>query len=126
MTPEFSVGVIQNHELHLSQVNTNNPAYSERSTAVSSQSANCERASSLQIPTICFDLGNEWDDWGDFDDDNLVHASETSLASCTANAKVQQSVDNKMPGRVLTEFLSVQDLKVCIDNLFIHLVKKSV
>lgn len=101
--PEFSVGASQKHELRLNQVNINTSAYSKTSTAVSSQSAYCKRASSFEIPTVCFDLGNEWDDWGDFDDDHLVHASETSLASAYAEAKVQQSVDNKMPGRVLTQ-----------------------
>lgn len=107
MSPGFSVGVSQNHQPHLSQINTNNSSYSKRSTAVSNQSAQCENASFSQIPTVCFDLGNEWDDWGDFDDENLVHASETSLASCTTNAKpqVQQSVNNNMSGRVTTEFL---------------------
>lgn len=114
--PEFSVGASQKHEPHLNQVNINNSAYSKTSTAVSSQSAYCKRASSFQIPTVCFDLGNEWDDWGDFDDDHLVHASEASLASCTAyaEAKVQQSVDNKMTGRVLTQRAAIA-MNLCND-----------
>ncbi|XP_061796981.2 probable ATP-dependent DNA helicase HFM1 isoform X1 [Nerophis lumbriciformis] len=31
-----------------------------------------------QIPSVSFDLGNDWDDWSDFDDENLVRASDTS------------------------------------------------
>ncbi|XP_044076280.1 probable ATP-dependent DNA helicase HFM1 isoform X2 [Siniperca chuatsi] len=90
MNPGISVGVSQNPKLHLNQINTTNLADSKRSIAVSNQGVHCENASALQIPTVSFDLGNEWDD---FDDENLVHASETSLASCPTNAKpqVQQS-----------------------------------
>nr|XP_057922081.1 probable ATP-dependent DNA helicase HFM1 isoform X1 [Doryrhamphus excisus]XP_057922082.1 probable ATP-dependent DNA helicase HFM1 isoform X1 [Doryrhamphus excisus]XP_057922083.1 probable ATP-dependent DNA helicase HFM1 isoform X1 [Doryrhamphus excisus] len=35
-----------------------------------------------QIPSVSFDLGNDWDDWSDFDDENLVHASDTSQSLC--------------------------------------------
>lgn len=102
MNPGVSVGVSQNH---LNQINTTSSAYSKRSTAVSKQSTHCENASFSQIPTVSFDLGNEWDDWRDFDDENLVHASETSLASCPTKPQVQQSVNYNMPGRVKLGFI---------------------
>lgn len=106
MKPETS-GWSQNPERHLNKINTTTSADSKRrSTAVTNQGSCCETASSSLIPTVTFDLGNEWDDWGDFDEENLVHASETSIASCTVNAKpqIQQSVQYNMPGRVKTEF----------------------
>ncbi|XP_030258654.1 probable ATP-dependent DNA helicase HFM1 isoform X4 [Sparus aurata] len=111
MNPGVSVGVSQNH---LNQINTTSSAYSKRSTAVSKQSTHCENASFSQIPTVSFDLGNEWDDWGDFDDENLVHASETSLASCPTKPQVQQSVNYNMPGFAATSepaFLSHSKVK---------------
>eukprot|EP00064_Thunnus_orientalis_P002269 superscaffoldBa00000159_g2276 len=86
MNPGFSVGVSQNPKLHVNQISTVN---SKRSTVLSNQGAHSNNVSLSQIPTVCFDLGNEWDDWGDFDDENLVHASETSLTSCAPNAKPQ-------------------------------------
>lgn len=102
------VGMSQRAKENLIQVNTNNSAYSETSTVVSNQGAHCEAASSWQIPSVSFDLGNEWDDWGDFDDENLVHASEASFPSTSANAKpqIQQSVEFNVPGNMLLGFLS--------------------
>uniref|UniRef100_A0A3Q1EIP3 Probable ATP-dependent DNA helicase HFM1 n=1 Tax=Acanthochromis polyacanthus TaxID=80966 RepID=A0A3Q1EIP3_9TELE len=95
-------GGSQNAKQHLNQINTTSSACSQRSTTVSE-----EQASSYQMPAVTFDLGNEWDDWGDFDDENLVHASETSLASCVINSRpqVQQSVEYNTAGRVKLEFL---------------------
>ncbi|XP_032386453.1 probable ATP-dependent DNA helicase HFM1 isoform X2 [Etheostoma spectabile] len=112
MNPGTSVGVSQNHKPLLNQINTT--SYSKRSTAGSNQGAHYENASSSQIPTVSFDLGNEWDDWGDFDDENLVHASETSSASCPTNAKVQQSL--YMPGFAAPSapVLSHSQVKPCI------------
>ncbi|XP_008294380.1 probable ATP-dependent DNA helicase HFM1 [Stegastes partitus] len=108
MIPEPSSGS-QNSKQHLNQINTSSSAYSLRSTAVSE-----ERASSFQLPAVSFDLGNEWDDWGDFDDDNLVHASETSLASCTTNP---QSVEHNRAGHATTSapaFLGCSQAKPCM------------
>ncbi|KAM9349950.1 putative ATP-dependent DNA helicase HFM1 [Symphorus nematophorus] len=101
---------------HLNQINTTN---SKNSTVVSNQSAHGENASTSHIPTVSFDLGNEWDDWDDFDDENLVHASEMPLASCQTNTRpqVQQSEHNKMPGFAATSapvFLSQSQVKPCI------------
>ncbi|XP_068425051.1 probable ATP-dependent DNA helicase HFM1 [Clinocottus analis] len=95
MNPGISVAEEQNHELLLNQIKTTSSA------AVSSQGTFCLNASSSQIPTVCFDLGNEWDD---FDDENLVHASETPSASCLTSAEpeVQQCVDYNMPGFAAT------------------------
>ncbi|XP_022610745.1 probable ATP-dependent DNA helicase HFM1 [Seriola dumerili] len=78
MNPGTS-GWSQIPEQHLNQINTSNPAFSKRSTVVTNQDTQCETASSLQIPAITFDLGNEWDSWGDFDDENLVHAKNEHL-----------------------------------------------
>ncbi|XP_071346356.1 probable ATP-dependent DNA helicase HFM1 isoform X2 [Trachinotus anak] len=85
---------------HLNQINTSNPSSSKTSTAVTNQDSCCETTSSSHIPAVTFDLGNEWDSWGDFDDENLVQASETLVASCIANAEpqIQQPVEYNMPG----------------------------
>ncbi|XP_035525900.1 probable ATP-dependent DNA helicase HFM1 [Morone saxatilis] len=112
MNPGISVGVSQNHKPLLNQINTTNWAYSKRSTAVSNQSAHCKNILSSQIPTVSFDLGNEWDDWGDFDDENLVRASETS---CTAKPQVQPSVDYNTPGLAASS-VSVSQVKPCITS----------
>ncbi|XP_064798161.1 probable ATP-dependent DNA helicase HFM1 isoform X2 [Oncorhynchus masou masou] len=48
--------------------------------------------SSSHTPSVTFDLGDEWDD---FDDDNLVHASETS---CTTVANTQGIDRDKLKG----------------------------
>nr|XP_046265686.1 probable ATP-dependent DNA helicase HFM1 isoform X2 [Scatophagus argus] len=119
MNPGMNVGESQNHTPHQNLINTTNSSYSKRSTAVSDQSAQCENSLSSQIPTVSFDLGHEWDDWGDFDDDNLVHASETPLALCTTSSKpqVHQSVDYNMPGFSTTAapvFLSHSQVKPCV------------
>lgn len=50
---------------------------------------------SSHTPSVTFDLGNEWDD---FDDDNLVHASETS---CTTVAKTQGMDRDRLKGILL-------------------------
>lgn len=96
--PGFSVSVSQNHQMDRSQIKTNTSVCSKSSAATSNHSTQGKNASSSQIPTVCFDLGDEWDDWGDFDDENLVHASETSAVSCTTNHKpqVRQSADSKL------------------------------
>ncbi|XP_042353171.1 probable ATP-dependent DNA helicase HFM1 [Plectropomus leopardus] len=88
----MGVAVSQNHKPFLNQINTTNSAQSKTSAAVSNQGA-----SSSHIPTVSFDLGNEWDD---FDDENLVNASETSVTSCSTDVRpqVQQSVDCSLPG----------------------------
>ncbi|XP_037643041.1 probable ATP-dependent DNA helicase HFM1 isoform X3 [Sebastes umbrosus] len=116
MNTGVSVGVSQNHKPLLNQMKTTSSAYSKKSTTASNQGALCKNASFSHIPTVSFDLGDEWDDWGDFDDENLVHASETSLALCPTNAKpqVQQSVDYNVPGFAATSapvFLSHSQVK---------------
>nr|XP_020471702.1 probable ATP-dependent DNA helicase HFM1 isoform X2 [Monopterus albus] len=101
MDPRFS----QSPKQHLNENDTTNSAYSKRSTVASNQGAHCEIAPSSQIPTVSFDLGNDWDDWDDFDDDEkLVHASDTSFATCIANAKpqIQQSLQCNTPGLAAT------------------------
>ncbi|XP_059199855.1 probable ATP-dependent DNA helicase HFM1 [Centropristis striata] len=96
VNPGVSVGVRQIHKPLQNQINTASSAYSKRSTAVSKHGVHGENASCSQIPTVTFDLGNDWDDWGDFDDENLVHASE--MSSTNAKPQVQQSVDYNTPG----------------------------
>ncbi|KAM6919896.1 putative ATP-dependent DNA helicase HFM1 [Lycodopsis pacificus] len=106
----LSVGASQNHKPLLNQSRRTGSA------VVSNQSAHCVNASSSQIPTVSFDLGNEWDD---FDDENLVHASETSLASHLTGAEpeVQQRVDYNMPGFAATSapvLLSHSQVQPCV------------
>ncbi|XP_040912221.1 probable ATP-dependent DNA helicase HFM1 [Toxotes jaculatrix] len=118
MNPGTS-GWSQSPEQHLNHVNATNAAHSKRSTELTNQASHCETYSSSQIPTVSFDLGAEWDNWDDFDDENLVHASETSLASCTANAKpqIQQSDEYNMPGFAATSaplFFSPSQVKPCV------------
>lgn len=89
MKPGVS-GWTPNSEQHPNQMNTSNPVYSKRSTALMTKDAHHETALYSQIPAVTFDLGDEWDTWGDFDDENLVHASEISTNdACTANAGPQ-------------------------------------
>ncbi|KAE8291121.1 putative ATP-dependent DNA helicase HFM1 [Larimichthys crocea] len=117
VNPGISVGVSQNQKPHLNQISTTNSTYSKMSTAGSDQSALRECASFSQIPTISFDLGNEWDD---FDDENLVRASETSLSLCPTNARPQvqqQPADYNMPGFAAATapmFLSHSQVEPCI------------
>lgn len=88
--PGHTDGGSQIHQADISQTD----AHSKMCTVVSN--THCGKISSAQIPTVCFDLGNEWDD---FDDEHLLHASEASLNLCPANAKLQHSGENKIPGR---------------------------
>lgn len=88
-----------NSEQHINHINITSSAYTKRPAAVSEQEALCHNVSSSQLPTVSFDLGNEWDDWGDFDDENLVHASESLLASTEANPQIQQCVEYNQLGR---------------------------
>ncbi|XP_070775191.1 probable ATP-dependent DNA helicase HFM1 [Enoplosus armatus] len=112
MNSGISVGVSQNHKPHLNQISTTNSAHSKRSTEVSNQGAHGENASASQIPTVSFDLGSEWDDWGDFDDENLVHASETSLALCPTNARPQ--VQQSFATTSAQGFFRLSQVKPCI------------
>ncbi|KAI3375127.1 hypothetical protein L3Q82_021643, partial [Scortum barcoo] len=117
MNPGISVGLSQNHQKHLNQINTTDTAYSERAAAVSKWGNYYGNASFSQIPTVSFDLGDEWDD---FDDKNLVHASETSLASCcpsVASPEVQQSVNYNLPDFAATSApasLHHSHVKTCV------------
>lgn len=95
-----SVGV--KHKPLENQTNKSS-AYSNRSSAVPNLSAHRNNASSSHIPTVCFDLGDEWDDWGDFDDENLVNASEMPYQTNTVPT-VQQSVNYSVTGRVIPYF----------------------
>uniref|UniRef100_A0A4W5NV21 DNA 3'-5' helicase n=1 Tax=Hucho hucho TaxID=62062 RepID=A0A4W5NV21_9TELE len=54
--------------------------------------------SSSHTPSVTFDLGDEWNVWDDFDDDNLVHASETS---CTTVANTQGVDRDRLKGILL-------------------------
>uniref|UniRef100_A0A3Q3LJC4 Probable ATP-dependent DNA helicase HFM1 n=1 Tax=Labrus bergylta TaxID=56723 RepID=A0A3Q3LJC4_9LABR len=85
--------------------------YPKRSPAMSDQGVHCENTAFSQIPTVNFDLGSEWDDWGDFDDENLVHASETSMVSnaATARPQVQKSVALNTAGRVKLFLTLIQE-----------------
>lgn len=88
--PGFTDGESWIHQADISQTG----AHLKMPTAVSN--THCGKVLSTQIPAVCFDLGNEWDD---FDDENLLYASEASLTLCPANAKLQHSEEKKIPGR---------------------------
>lgn len=94
MNPGFSDGGSQIHQLDISQTCANGFPNWMMSTAVSN--THHPTVSSTQIPTVCFDLGNEWDD---FDDENLLCASEESLTLCLTNVKPPYSEEKKTPGR---------------------------
>ncbi|XP_063742496.1 probable ATP-dependent DNA helicase HFM1 [Eleginops maclovinus] len=92
--PGISVGV--EHKPPQNQISKSS-AYENGSPAVPNLSAHCNNDSSSLIPTVSFDLGDEWDDWGDFDDENLVNASEMSYQT-NAKPAVQQSVSYSVTG----------------------------
>lgn len=110
MNPEISVAVNQNHKLLLNRIKA------ASSAAVSNRGAYSLNALSSHIPTVSFDLGDEWDD---FDDENLVHASETSLASCLTSAKPEawQCVYNNMPGGVELQLHVIERREVIYPRL---------
>ncbi|XP_035993787.1 probable ATP-dependent DNA helicase HFM1 [Fundulus heteroclitus] len=85
---------------HLNQISTSSSASLQRSTVVSEQNFFYKDPSAVQIPSVTFDLGNEWDEWGDFDDENLLSASETSVPPCRTSVKPQteQHIQNNMSG----------------------------
>ncbi|XP_038158410.1 probable ATP-dependent DNA helicase HFM1 [Cyprinodon tularosa] len=80
----------------IDQSSTGDCAAFNRSTVASEQS----RFSSVQIPTVTFDLGNEWDEWGDFDDENLLNSSETPPCTTSSQPEVQQK--HRMSGCAAT------------------------
>ncbi|KAM9789256.1 LOW QUALITY PROTEIN: putative ATP-dependent DNA helicase HFM1 [Neosynchiropus ocellatus] len=84
LNPAFSASLNQKPKLHPHSVNTYNcPA--------PGTSFSTAKSPTVQIPTVNFNLVYEHDEWGDFDDENLVHASETSMTSCgPADPQVQQ------------------------------------
>ncbi|MEQ2236092.1 hypothetical protein ILYODFUR_008915 [Ilyodon furcidens] len=88
---------------HLNQISTTCSASLNWSTVVSEQNFH-KGPCSVQIPSVTFDLGNEWDEWGDFDDENLLNASEISVPPCKTSFKpqMQQHVQNKMAGYATT------------------------
>ncbi|XP_047445151.1 probable ATP-dependent DNA helicase HFM1 [Mugil cephalus] len=117
MKPKMSCGS-QNSKQHPNRIDTAGLACSNHLVAVTEQRALCRSASSLQIPTVNFDLGDEWDDWGDFDDENLVRACETTSVTRTAKAKpqIQQRVERNMPAFTTTSapvFLGYSQAKPC-------------
>ncbi|XP_041847498.1 probable ATP-dependent DNA helicase HFM1 [Melanotaenia boesemani] len=113
--PETSRGY-QSSQQRLNQLSS---SYSKGSSTTSEQGALCRHASSLRIPAVSFDLGNEWDDWGDFDEENLLHASETSLDPCKTQPQIQQSVEQSISGHAAAsaqEFISSQ-AKPCMTTV---------
>ncbi|XP_072220467.1 probable ATP-dependent DNA helicase HFM1 isoform X1 [Leuresthes tenuis] len=119
--PETS-GARRNSTEHLSQSDTRNSAKFIGSTATSKQGTLCESASSIQIPTVSFELGNEWDDCDDFDDEDLLHASEISLAlgGTKAESQILQCVEYNMSGRATSStpvFISCSQAKPCVNTV---------
>uniref|UniRef100_A0A3P8WLM6 Probable ATP-dependent DNA helicase HFM1 n=1 Tax=Cynoglossus semilaevis TaxID=244447 RepID=A0A3P8WLM6_CYNSE len=86
---------IQGLEQSTNQINTSSSGYSQRVIPVTSQVTHGATASSFQIPPVSFDLGNEWDDWSDFDDEKLVRAAQTSYEP---DPQIRKKHENKTPG----------------------------
>nr|XP_015831544.2 probable ATP-dependent DNA helicase HFM1 isoform X2 [Nothobranchius furzeri] len=72
----------------VNQTKTSTSVHSNWSAATSEQEA-------LQIPAVTFDLGNEWDDWEDFDEENLLHTAAALVPQCRTKPEpqIQQRVD---------------------------------
>uniref|UniRef100_A0A1A7WFU7 HFM1, ATP-dependent DNA helicase homolog n=1 Tax=Iconisemion striatum TaxID=60296 RepID=A0A1A7WFU7_9TELE len=81
--------------LSLNQTKTSTSVHSHGSAATSEQDALFKNASALQIPAVTFDLGNEWDDWEDFDEENLLHAAATLVPQYRTKTEpeIQQCID---------------------------------
>lgn len=73
--------------------------------ASSKQEAFGQNVSSAQIPAVTFDLGREWDDWGDFDDQNLIQASETSASLCKTEHQCEKYKSGRVRNKILSAFL---------------------
>lgn len=98
--PGFCASANQNHYWDRSQIKTNSTVCLKSSEAAPNRSIQGKNTSSSQRPSVGADLGDEWDDWGDFDEENLVQASETSATLWTANynPQVLPSADASKPG----------------------------
>ncbi|XP_019733399.1 probable ATP-dependent DNA helicase HFM1 [Hippocampus comes] len=77
-------------------------SHAARPWRVSNQSTRDNDEALSQIPSVSFDLGNDWDDWSDFDEETPVHASDTSLpqrqsAECTKTGYVAKSPCHPTP-----------------------------
>uniref|UniRef100_A0A1A8I5T4 HFM1, ATP-dependent DNA helicase homolog n=2 Tax=Nothobranchius kuhntae TaxID=321403 RepID=A0A1A8I5T4_NOTKU len=72
----------------VNQTKTSTSVHSNWCAATSEQEA-------LQIPAVTFDLGNEWDDWEDFDEENLLHTAAALVPQCRTKPEpqIQQRVD---------------------------------
>ncbi|XP_077394104.1 putative ATP-dependent DNA helicase HFM1 isoform X2 [Festucalex cinctus] len=69
-------------ETHMNPINTA-CTISQRTWQATNQSTHSNNETLSQIPSVNFDLGNDWDDWSDFDEENLVHASGTASLTQT-------------------------------------------
>lgn len=100
MNPGFCASANQNHYWDRSQIRTNSTVCLKSSEAAPNRRIQGKNASSSQRLSVGADLGDEWDDWGDFDEENLVHASETSDMLCATNynPQVLPSGDTSKPG----------------------------
>lgn len=83
-------------------IKTNSTVCLKSCEAAPNRSVQSKNASSSQRASVGAGLGDEWDDWGDFDEENLVHASETSATLCTTNynPQVLPSAVASKPGAV--------------------------
>ncbi|XP_076001011.1 putative ATP-dependent DNA helicase HFM1 [Genypterus blacodes] len=104
--PGVSAGVSLNSTPQLNQI-SGTSTYSTAATY-------CNNVS-LPIPSVSFDLGNEWDD---FDDENLMLSSEMPSSLQTPNAKTQdQESDYYIQGCATTSapvILSQAQVKPCM------------
>ncbi|XP_061587436.1 probable ATP-dependent DNA helicase HFM1 [Cololabis saira] len=111
MVPETSAGGLGSG-WYWNHLNTSRATYSQGSSVTPEQEPLCRSSASLQIPNVSFDLGHECDDWDDFDDENLLHASETK-----SDPLIQRRVENNVSGSNTTSaaaFLSYSQNKTHI------------
>lgn len=102
MAPGSCTSANQNHYWDRSQIETNSTVCLKSSEAAPNRSIQGKNASCSQRASGGADLGDEWDVWGDFDEESLVHASETTATSCASNDSPcgLLSADASEPGAV--------------------------
>lgn len=83
--PGLGASANQNPYWEGSQIKTSSTVGLGSSEVAPNRSIQGKNAPSSQRASVGADLGDEWDDWGDFDEENLVQASETSATLCTTN-----------------------------------------
>lgn len=107
----------QKHQSGQSQLKTKGAVCLKGPEAAQNRSSQVKTASSSQRVSVGPDFADEWDDWGDFDEENLMHASETSATSRDPSPRVPPSAAVSKPG---AQGLVVQPLNENCLNSFVQ------